>query len=574
MKVKLPKDLSGTKFEKAFIIEMNDFDVDLFLPALFYTILSQGRGRARSAKASGEFNDPKNIAGCIDRLSRHPALAGFDDPIGRKVLERLVRTTLITTGGVGRAGKGEQITSIVPYTLLSHKAGLPTEGSRLRGADIFLYHALRENMDKMDDRLREAIVEIFGRGVNIGPPMELGGQYNGETNLDTLARLSIAFLDGFQNVRPGLSREKGVMPACPALANELATDLLRFLFAYYQRMPTQVFTYHLQALINFELFNYTLKLVYAINALVQDPHSLPLAMHDALVTSPPQLYLDFTNDAKSYSQEMAKACVRRDVESCQQYLSSIVRLRLLDHYVEQLGRNTQRRAMINAILDGAASGPSYLQGLLLLQFEPALATQIEAQARNDETRIQEMNTLPREEGQSEEDEEDFAWLDEIAGTEDTDLERVVNLLVEGQKTNAIKNIISWYYGVGGLKKPHGVLRGTPKSRHSWRYAPSNDLLAVLVQVVAARLAPQGQGIQPLRLQDFLQFLEKHYGILIDRPPDTFKGAEYAAAARDNLRAMLVRLRQMGIFSDLSDDFTVQHLLPPYMNKNMARMETR
>jgi hypothetical protein len=574
MKVKLPKDLSGMKFEKAFIIEMNDFDVDLFLPALFYTILSQGRGRVRGPKVSGDFNDPKDIRGCVVRLSKHPALVGFDDTVGRKVLERLIRTTLITTGGVGRAGKGEQITSIVPYTLLSHKAGLPTEGSRLRGADIFLYHALRENVNKADDRLREAIVEIFGRGVTIDPLPELGGRYNGKESLDTLTRLSIAFLDDFQNIRPGLPRERNVTPACPALANELATDLLRFLFAYYQRMPTQAFTSHLQALINFELFNYTLKLVYAINALVQNPHSLPLALQDTLVSSPPQLYLDFTNDAKSYSQEMAKACVRRDVESCQQYLSSIVRLRLLDHYAEQLGRNIQRRARINAVLNGATSGPSYLQGLLLLQFEPALAMQIEAQARMDETRIQDMNTLPHEEGQPEEDEEDFAWLDEIAGTADTDLERVVNLLVEGQKTNAIKNIISWYYGVGGLKKPHGVLRGTPSSRHSWRYAPSNDLLAVLVQVVAARLAPQGQDLQPLRLQEFLRFLEKHYGILIDRPPDTFKGAEYAAAARDNLRAMLIRLRQMGIFSDLSDDFTVQRLLPPYVNRNTARTEMR
>ncbi|MGB8345637.1 MAG: hypothetical protein WCD86_12190 [Ktedonobacteraceae bacterium] len=119
-----------------------------------------------------------------------------------------------------------------------------------------------------------------------------------------------------------------------------------------------------------------------------------------------------------------------------------------------------------------------------------------------------------------------------------------------------------------------MLRGTPSSRHSWRYAPANDLLAVLVQVAAARLTPQGQDIQPLRLQEFLEFLETHYGILIDRPPDIFKGAEYAAAARDNLRAMLDRLRQMGIFSDLSDDFTVQRLHPPYTNTNTVRTGMR
>ncbi len=330
MKVKLPKDLSGTKFPQALVIEMNNFDIDLFLPALFYTILSQGRGKARRA------NDPTRIKGYIDALSKHQALENFDDLAGRRVLERLVRTALITTGGVGRASKGEQITSIVPYSLLAHKAGFPFEDSHLRGADTFIYQALREKMNRADDRLQEAILQIFGRGVIIGAMPELGGRYDEKTELDTLTRLSIALLDGFQDTRTALTRGKSVAPpACPALAHELATDLLRYLFEYYARMPTQAFTYHLLALMNFELFNYTLKLVYAMNELVQKPETLPAAMHDSLHLSPPQLYLDFTNDARSYSQEMAKACVRRDVEAYQQYLPSVVRLRLLDRYVEQ-----------------------------------------------------------------------------------------------------------------------------------------------------------------------------------------------------------------------------------------------
>jgi hypothetical protein len=566
MKVKLPKDISGVKFPQVFVIEMNNFDIDLFLPSLFYTILSQGRGKARHA------NDPTKIRGYIDKLSQHPALEGFNDGTGRKVLERLVRTTLITTGGVGRASKGEQITSIVPYSLLAHKAGFPVQSSRLRGADTFIYQALREKMNKADDKLQEAIMQIFGRGVIVGNMPELGGQYDGKTELDTLTRLSIAFLDGFENTRTklALSREKSVTPACTAYADELATDLLRFLFEFYKRMPTQAFTYHLLALINFELFNYTLKLVYAINQLVQSPETLPMAMCDSLRTSPPQLYLDFTNNARSYSQEMAKACVRRDIEAYQQYLPSLLHLRLLDRYVDQLSRNAQRRAKIDAILDGSTSGPLYLQRLLLLQREPSIDIYIQAQASTDEERIREQNELQDEDVESQENEENLSWLNEITDTAQTDLERIVNLMVEGQRDNALKNLIGWYYGVGGMKKPHGVLRGSSMSRQSWRYAPSNDLLAVLVQVAAARLSQQG--IRSIRLQEFLAFLEAHYGILIDRPPDIFKGAEYAAAARDNLRAMLDRLRQMGIFRDLSDDFTAQRLHAPYAGTDMIRTE--
>lgn len=556
MKVKLPKELKGVKFPHVLTIEMNDFDIDLFLPSLFFTILAQGRGKAKRT------NDPAKIKSYIDLLAEHPALEGFDTPSGRKVLERLVRTTLITTGTVGRAKRDEQITSITPYSLLAHKAGFPNEGTWLRGADIFLYQALREKMQKADKRLLESIELIFGHGVIIKPLPELGGSYDGKTELDTLTRLSLAFLDGFQNTRSGMSREPNanIIPACPALANELATDILRFLFEYYKHMPIQAFTYNLLSLINFELFDYTLKLVYALNELVRSPKILPSAMDEMLRISPPQLYLDFTNDARSYSHEMAKACVQRDVEAYQQYLPSILRLRLLNRYVEQLSRNPQRRAKTQDILDGVTSGPLYLQRLLQLPDNPLLETFIEAQAGMDEEHIREANELQDEDVDAQENEENLVWLDEIADTAETNLERVVNLLVEGQRGNAIGHFISWYWGVGGMKKPHGVLRGNA-SRQSWRYAPSNDLLAVLVQVAAARISRQG--VRPIRLQEFLEFLEEHYGILIDRPPDIFSGAEYRAAARDNLRAMLNRLRQMGIFRDLSDDFTVQRLHPPY-----------
>ncbi|HCI80023.1 MAG TPA: hypothetical protein DHW02_10050, partial [Ktedonobacter sp.] len=92
MKIRIPKDIVGTKFPKICTIEMNDFDIDLFLQSLFFTILSQGKGIKRRT------NDPKDIKLVIDALANHNAMDGFDDIEGRRVLERLVRTSLIKTG--------------------------------------------------------------------------------------------------------------------------------------------------------------------------------------------------------------------------------------------------------------------------------------------------------------------------------------------------------------------------------------------------------------------------------------------------------------------------------------------
>jgi len=409
----------------------------------------------------------------------------------------------------------------------------------------------------------------------IGLIPDLDGFYDGEAKLDTLVRLSIAFLDGFKKPSLGSkSRENTIPGPCPVLAKELATDLIRYLFEYYTNMPTQAFTHHLLVLINFELFNYTLKLVNAVNELVQHPDSLPAAMRQNAKISPPQLYLDFTESSAGYSQEMAKACVQRDIETYQQFLSSNLLLRQLDIYVEKLKRNPRYRLRIEEVLQPGVSGAEYLQGLLQLRNDPILGRDIAASARSDEDEIRRVNTYESEG----DDPEALDWLSTITDTAEDDVGRLVNLLVEGQKGKAIDRYARWYWGVGGIKKLQGVLRGTTLSRKSWRYAPTNDLLAVLVQLAAlprSALSNQDredQGVQPIRLQDFLRFIEERFGILVDRPPAPYEGAEYIAAAHDNLCAMLRHLRQMGIFRDLSDDFTVQRLHPPYAGKEMMKAE--
>ena len=221
----------------------------------------------------------------------------------------------------------------------------------------------------------------------------LGGEYDGTTQLDTLTRLSIAFLDGLQSAGVGSTRSKVAPSACPLPAQEFATDVLRYLFAYHALMPAQALTYYLQSLLNFELFIYTAKLVHAINALVRDPDHLPPAMSQTTQASGPQIYVDFTGGSNLLSQEMARACVRRDVEAYQQFLFHNLLLRLLDHYAETLRRTRARRTEIDAILPLPDEGPAYLQGLLRLQTDPTMGVQIQASARVDEDRIRRENTM-------------------------------------------------------------------------------------------------------------------------------------------------------------------------------------
>jgi hypothetical protein len=113
MKVKIPKDLVGASFPTVMTIELNNFNADIFLPALFFKVMSGGKARSKLR------NDEKNIGMYVDKLATHPLLTGFQTLDGRRILEKFVRTTLITTGSIGRAKRGEQIMALTSYSLLT-----------------------------------------------------------------------------------------------------------------------------------------------------------------------------------------------------------------------------------------------------------------------------------------------------------------------------------------------------------------------------------------------------------------------------------------------------------------------
>lgn len=562
-RIMLPTELRGAYFPRATMLELNDFDTDLLLPSFFFRVLSEGKGRARRV------NDPTLISDYVKQLANHPDLDGFSGTEGERLLNRFVRTSLARTGRVGRGKREEQILSIVPFSVLSHKTGLPSEGSRQRNVDTFLYEVLRERSGS-DMQLRQFVSQVFGEGVSLGRLPELGGSYDGKTELDTLTRLSLAFLDGFRSTPVGRSIGRKQTEACAGLFKALGLDIQHYLYAYHESMPSQALTYHSLGLINFELFVYTLKLAHGLNTLIGNSSELPPAMRDPAASSPPDIYVDFTGDPGGLSQRMAAACVRRDLEAYAQLLDSVILLKLLDRYVQLLRKNVRVSAYIETEIDGAGgSSAKYLRLLLEMADDANVVVNIDAMAQTDEDAIRQANLSDSADGAD----ANLDWLDDLLPQELklTPVRRVARLLVESQRRN-VHNYARWFWGTGGLLKPNGILAGTLKGRRAWRYQPSNDLLAVLVQLAA--IQPEdgtGQNVGPhsVGLREFLEFLHVRFGLLVDRPPAPFEGAEAVAASRDNLRAMLRRLRQMGIFRDLSDDFTVQALTPLY-----AAQETR
>jgi hypothetical protein len=272
-------------------VELNGFDVDILLPAVFFLVVSEGKDRGRQLK------DADRISDYVDKLAEHPDVEGFDDPAGRRVLNRLVRTSLVTTGRKGRGGGSvQQMTGINSYTFLAFKPGLPVESSSLRRVPGLIYRMMKTQL-RGEQSCRDFFLEIFGKGVAVHAGPEPGGSYDGHTDLDTLTRLCIALLDGFESTGVKRVTEREAPEACPALADRMARDLRRYLEAYRSLMPVEALTYHLKGLVNLELFVYSIKLFYAVTDLVREPADLPPAMRRSFEPSPPELYLDFAGAA-------------------------------------------------------------------------------------------------------------------------------------------------------------------------------------------------------------------------------------------------------------------------------------
>lgn len=553
MKLVLPKESRGYHFPRVFAVEMNDFDIERLLPSLFYLVITSGHGRG------GRQNKPTEFDAYLDSLAKHPRLQGFDDPKMRRTLSRWVRSAVVQMGRLGRGGgKGEQIEYALPNTILTYKTGFPSEIRRQRNVQVFLYQLLcglplGRSPAEIRNRLNNLFRGAFGFGVDIGPAPDFNGSYNGSTPIDLHTLLSICYLDGF---KPTPTAKREVIdppdPALPVAARVVSSDIVYYLLAYKDKLPVPALTRGLMALLNFGLFVYTVKLIHAVNGLVKKGEVPPAMSNDSEVLSPPELYVDFIRDRGSVSDEVARACVDRDLEELRMFYESSMLLRTIHRFAEFLPRIKDRLTTLRT--------PDYLSTLSGLREDP----DIKAQARAEIARIKahSLNACGDNDTERTLVEETFTAL----GVQTGEVEAVVGLLADAQRKTSVESYVKWYWAVGGLRKPFGLLSGNITGRRNWRYAMSDDLLTTLVQVAMVEDPTNDMAhvtVRPaIRLGEFVDFLERRYGVIVNRPPTFLNDASSRTAAGANFEAFKRRLRQMGFFQALSDDFNAQYLQTP------------
>ena len=112
----------------------------------------------------------------------------------------------------------------------------------------------------------------------------------------------------------------------------------------------------------------------------------------------------------------------------------------------------------------------------------------------------------------------------------------------------------------------GLMRqGYGRINSKRRYGMGSGLLETIVQIaVLEQAAGDGFRTHTIRVDDFIEWLRRRYGIYISRLPTNREPLiADLEALRQNVQAFKNRLREIGFYTDLSDAYVAQVIRPRY-----------
>ena len=113
-------------------------------------------------------------------------------------------------------------------------------------------------------------------------------------------------------------------------------------------------------------------------------------------------------------------------------------------------------------------------------------------------------------------------------------------------------------------RDNGLLRQGYGRINTRRYSLGSGLLETLVQIAVLESTHNTFHTRTIRVDDFIDWLQKRYGIYISRLPDSHTPSiADLEALRLNVQAFKTRLREIGFYTDLSDAYVSQVIRPRY-----------
>lgn len=526
MNITLPKRLNSLQSELVIPIELNDTDIDRMLTRVLEMAVKGGRNASSKV-------DAKAYDTYLDRLASNAHIHGFDNDRGRAVLDGWIRSSILIEERAGLRRDSVQMGYLRPLTIASYRTGLPKTASRNRKADALTYQAMEHHVRSRGSanpvkEITQLFLDTFGRGVDVGVSPWSSPRYDERSPVDIDTLLALRFIEGFQASEKNTSARAPLDPSIPLAINPIGHDLVDFLEYYGPAMPVSEAYLHFSALLSLRLFQLPLVSARVVRALLsgaEPPEG----------NNPSELYVDFVRRRGSASDELSYQAVTRDLELLRGFFRDRLLLRSIHENLDA----------VEPTPDLGDTAYERLRSLAAMRTHGDIGAELRRELRD----IQ----------RDTEDEDALTFIEGVRQSPVSHDERFIQVLVEALRKRGLENQVKWFHNSGGLAKPYGILSGTLRARTTWRYAPTDEALTSLLCLC---FVENGKTVAKLSIQQVLERLNHRFGIVIDRPPADLDSADARAGAAENLTAFTQRLKLLGCFQGLSDDFNAQFVTRP------------
>lgn len=558
MKFKIPKEpglkrMNSITNSSLMTILFDDTELDRMFALLFERCVKKGEiGPARKQKdfaLGGDLNLEEKL---IPGLSVNDSLIGFDSARGREILKNWSSTSVIQFTTVGKTKQGNQIDFMKFLTIGGYRAGLPKGENRssVRQIDSTFYRNLVSYLEKLPgcEKPREEIhISVTSTSLAIGlefDPMKHPWEaptYNEKDEIDINTLLELRILENFNPVASRSSkvkRENSPPLPFPEILEDLSRDFYWITKAFKDRSSTELLSMYKSI---FSLRLYRLPILFT-----KQLRGYSIGEYDSIADH--EMFFDFTNSKKSASYELAVQNVIEDVNFASQYIYFNIYLREAEQMVRKIStRNAEFEKLnpeerVKYLFNFAKSDTAFDKAYDLLQ---------EFRDFYDENHsdYEESNRI----------------LD--ACEKENHFETLIEVILSAVRQRGNSSLRKWFYSVGGLKYEKSahtvaVLGGDMRHITGWHYAMSDAVLNTLLHMCFLDMNGVLMNRNFLTMEEVLKRLRDRFGVVVAVPPKGFETIQNQKAATENFIAFKKRLRQLGWFEGLSDDFDAQHITKP------------
>ncbi|WP_239395159.1 hypothetical protein [Frankia sp. CiP3] len=477
----------------------------------------------------------------VESFLEHPEQFRDFDP---DVTYRWVETHLLDL--VNRGRPTQAVAGLRPLHGFTYRFRV-SRHSRPYGADEQLYWMIYQASGTLGTRTLGHLHEFFFKGVD--PRTASPDDAGDEIDVETQALISLAQVAKGATDRAAPGQPRLYPPLDQAACDRLAEDVMRLLY-HQVVIPRSVLVDHLKILFAFHLA------LYHLRAMKSLPARLSRIIGDATpgaIDDRGGLFVDVAGVPGTACARLAERSARRWYGRIPAFVQATFTVKKLDDFANHLRKQGKLRRLASS-RDGVLSVDQ-----LLSLLGPSYRTERNGFAEFRKSRV--LATLEGPDRKLDPETADLAALGLDPFT--TYIE-----LVTAQRVAFHRKYLTECLDALLLKNRPGALVAQPRGAER-RFVLDSRLVEVLLQLALLRPDKRTGDWRtvPLRVDEFLKELKDRYGLYIDEfPPGDdlgHRGFADEAALRANRSAFVGRLREIGFYTDLSDAYITQNILPRY-----------